>query len=186
MGRIRKQPPVKLLTGFIFKEESTLNKAEGILKRHFGKIDFESQVLAFTHTSYYEPEFGKNLKRKFIGFKYLVHPQDLPKIKIITNSVEDKLSRRGLRLINIDPGYLDMAKLVLASTKDYKHRIYLGKGIYAEIALFYQNKSFTPWEWTYPDYRSTDYAAIFNHIRDIYAEQIKKIALGDNLKRFSQ
>ena len=173
MGKIRKHQPVKLIIGFIFQKKSVLNKVKGILEKEFGKIDFESQILAFTHTSYYEPEFGKDLKRKFIGFKYLIQPQILPKIKIITNSIEDKLSSRGLRLINIDPGYLDMAKLVLASTKDYKHRIYLGKGIYAEIALFYQNKSFTPWEWTYPDYRTADYIAIFNHIREIYAKQIK-------------
>jgi len=95
------------------------------------------------------------------------------KIKINTNIIEEKLSKHGLRIINIDPGYLDMAKLILASTKDYKHRIYLDKGIYAEITLFYQNKNFTPWEWTYPDYKSSDYIAIFNHIRALYAEQIK-------------
>ncbi|PIP20976.1 MAG: hypothetical protein COX40_01805 [Candidatus Omnitrophica bacterium CG23_combo_of_CG06-09_8_20_14_all_40_11] len=164
---------VKLVIGFIFQDESALNKAKAILKSRFGKIDFESQTLAFTHTNYYEAEFGKNLKRKFISFQKLILPQNLPKIKINTNIIEEKLSKHGLRIINIDPGYLDMAKLILASTKDYKHRIYLDKGIYAEITLFYQNKNFTPWEWTYPDYKSSDYIAIFNHIRALYAEQIK-------------
>ncbi len=173
MGRIKKDPPLKLIIGFIFKEESALNKAKGILKRHFGRIDYESQTLKFSYTAYYEAEFGKNLKRKFISFDKLIHPQDLPKAKINTNIIEEKLSRKGLRLINIDPGYLDMAKLILASTKDYNHRICLGKGVYAEIALYFRNKSFTPWDWTYPDYRSSDYIAIFNRIRGIYAEQIK-------------
>jgi len=171
--RIKKHRPVKLIIGFIFQNESGLDKAKGILKSRFGKIDFESQTLAFQHTNYYEAEFGKNLKRKFISFQNLIQPQNLPKIKIRTNIIEEKLSRGGLRSINIDPGYLDTAKLILASSKDYKHRIYLNEGIYAEITLFYQNKSFTPWEWTYPDYRSADYIAIFNHIRDIYAKQIK-------------
>ena len=166
---------VKLVIGFIFKDESILDKTKNTLRKGFGKIDYENQALAFIHTDYYETELGKNLKRKFISFEKLIQPQNLPKIKIATNIIEKKLSRNGLRSINIDPGYLDMAKLILASTKDYKHRIYLDKGIYAEIPPFYQNKSFTPWEWTYPDYKSADYVRIFNRIRDIYAQQIKKL-----------
>lgn len=174
MGRIRKHQAVKLVIGFIFQDENALDKAKNVLKRRFGKIDFESQALAFIHSDYYETEFGKDLKRKFVSFEKLIRPQNLPQIKINTNIIEGKLSKQGLRLINIDPGYLDMAKLILASTKDYKHRVYLDKGIYAEITLFYQNKSFTPWEWTYPDYKSSDYIGIFNQIRSIYSQQAKK------------
>lgn len=173
MGSIRKIQSVKLVIGFIFKKESVLVKARGILRKEFGKIDYESQTLAFTHTAYYAAEFGENLKKKFISFQKLISPQSLAKVKITTNTIEKRLSKQGLRLINIDPGYLDMARLILASTKDYKHRIYLDKGIYAEVTLFYQHKSFTPWEWTYPDYKSADYIAIFNRIREIYARQIK-------------
>jgi len=170
VGKIRTRQPVKLVIGFIFKEEGALNKAEMALKKRFGRIDYKSQTLAFTHTNYYESEFGADLKRKFISFAKLIPPQKLPEIKNFTNTLEKKMSTKGgRRLINIDPGYLDMAKLVLASTKDYKHRIFLNKGIYAEITLSYQNKSFVPWEWTYNDYKSADYIAIFNHIRQIYA-----------------
>jgi len=174
VGKINKHQPVKLVFGFIFKEEGILDKAKNVLEKMFGTIDYESQTLAFIHTDYYETEFGNGLKRKFISFEKLILPQNLPKIKIATNRIEERLSRDGLRLINIDPGYLDMAKLILASTKDYKHRICIGKGIYAEITLFYRNKSFAPWEWTYLDYKSADYVRIFNWIRDIYAQQIKK------------
>lgn len=173
MGQIKRHQPVKLIIGFIFKEEDILNKAETILERQFGKIDFTSQILLFGHTSYYEKEFGKDLKRRFISFKELISPCGLPKIKIITNKIEHKLSINKCRLINIDPGYLNLSKLVLASTKDYKHRIYLNKGIYAEVTLFYQNKAFQYWEWTYPDYKTAEYTTIFNEIREIYAEQIK-------------
>jgi len=173
MGRIKKHPPVKLIIGFIFKEESILNEAKAILVRRFGKIDFESQTLPFVHTNYYEKEFGKDLKRKFTSFTKLVLPYDLPKIKIITNKIESNLSSGSSRLINIDPGYLELAKLILASTKDYKHRIYLKRGIYAEVTLFYQDKTFQSWQWTYPDYRTPEYIAIFNRIRQIYAQQIK-------------
>ncbi len=173
MGQIKRHPPVKLIIGFIFKDDALLNKAQNVLIRHFGKIDFISQGLPFRHTGYYEKEMGCGLKRKFISFLKLIPAEELPKIKITANKIEARLSSQGKRRINIDPGYLDLSKLILATTKDYKHRVYLNKGIYAEITLFYQDKTFKPWEWTYPDYKTEDYIAIFNRVRDIYREQIK-------------
>lgn len=172
MGEITKPCPAKLIIGFIFKEEAVFDKARSALEKKFGRIDFISSSLPFQRTDYYEKEFGKDLKRRFVSFHKLFPPHGLAKIKIITNKIEKRLSRRALRLINIDPGFLDLAKLVLASTKDYKHRLYLGRGIYAEVTLFYENKSFRPWEWTYPDYRTPEYIAIFNQIRQIYAQQL--------------
>ncbi len=172
MGKIHKHPPVKLISGFIFKDVSCVKKAQEILSRRWGKIDFESAVLAFGHTDYYEKEFGTDLKRKFISFRNLILPRELSEIKIATNKIEKILSHQGKRTINIDPGYLELAKLVLASTKDYKHRIYLNKGIYAEVTLIYQGKTFQPWECTYPDYKTPEYIAIFNRIREIYRGQI--------------
>lgn len=172
MGKIKKAQPVKLIIGLIFQKESTADKAKNILQEKFGKIDYESQTLAFTHTDYYKAEFGSDLQRKFLSFNKLIYPQILPKAKVTTNIIEKKLSKNGLRAVNIDPGYLDMAKLILASTKDYVHRIYLDKGIFAENTLFYQGKSFTYREWAYPDYRSIEYISIFNQIREIYSGQI--------------
>jgi len=174
MGQARGHPPVKLIIGFIFGEEKILNKAKVILGKQFGGIDFESQTLPFEHTDYYKKEFGQNLKRKIFSFKKLILPENLPEIKNLTNKIEKELSQGLNRLINIDPGYLDLAKLILASTKDYKHRIYLDRGIYAEVTLFYQDRSFKSWEWTYPDYRTTEYISIFNQIRELYAKQIKE------------
>jgi len=173
MGEVKKHLPVKLIIGFIFKEERSLNAAEIFLEKRFGKIDFESKILPFIHTDYYEKEFGRDLKRKFISFKKLIHPERLAKIKIITNAIEKKLASDGRRRLNIDPGYIDKAKLILASTKDYRHRIYLQKGMYAEITLFYQGRTFNSWEWTYPDYKTPEYIAILNQIREIYLEQVK-------------
>lgn len=173
MGQIKRHQPVKLITGFIFKNKSALNKVEILLQKQFGRIDFNSSILPFCHTDYYAGEFGKDLKRRFIAFNKLIQPSDLPEIKIITNKIEKRLSKGLNRTINIDPGYLDLSKLVLASTKDYRHRIYLNNGIYAEVTLFYQSKTFLPWEWTYPDYKTSEYISIFNQIRQIYAEQIK-------------
>ncbi|MDD5730173.1 MAG: DUF4416 family protein [Candidatus Omnitrophica bacterium] len=173
MGKIKKQPKVKLVAGFIFKQEDTYKKAKSSLEKLFGEADFESPEIAFIHTDYYEKEFGKSLKRRFLSFRKLVSPDSLPKIKLLTNRIENKLSREEKRLINIDPGYVDMAKLVLASTKDFSHRIYLSKGIFAEITLCFRGDTFKTWEWTYPDYRTREYIEIFNKIRESYISQIR-------------
>lgn len=173
MGIIKKYHAVKLVIGFIFKDETALRLAKKALIKKFGGVDYESPTLPFTHTDYYEAELGLDLKRKFISFERLILPQGLPRIKIYAAALEKKLSRCSKRLVNIDPGYLDMAKFVLASTKDYSHRVYLDKGILAEITLSYRNKTFGAREWTYPDYGSGAYIEIFNHIRDIYASQIE-------------
>ena len=173
MGQIKKHHPVKLFAGFIFSNDPALVRAELILKQKFGKIDFSSAILPFTHTSYYEKELGADLKRKFVSFQRLINPQQLSRVKIITNKIEKNLSGENGRLINIDPGYLNLSKLVLASTKDYSHRIYLNNGIYAEVTLLYRDGGFYFLEWTYPDYKSAEYTDIFIQIRKIYASQIK-------------
>jgi hypothetical protein len=173
MGKIKKSAPVKLIVGLIFKKQDAFIQAKKILERQFGGIDFESKLLDFNHTDYYEKEFGKGLKRKFLSFEKLILPEALAKIKVQTNKIEERLSKRKIRQINLDPGYLDLARLVLASTKDYKHRLYLQCGIYAEVTLYYQGKKFQAWEWTYPDYKTKEYLAIFNQIRESYVRQIK-------------
>lgn len=172
MGKVFSYPPVKLIAGFIFNDEKAFSKAKTILVKRFGEMDFESRVLPFTYTDYYEKEFGAGLKRVFVSFKKLVPLDRLARIKIITNSIEDRLSVKKRRTVNLDPGFVDLAKLVLATTKDFCHRIYLDKGIFAEVTLYYKDKSFRHWDWTYPDYRTPEYIQIFNHIRELYAKQI--------------
>lgn len=173
MGLAKQQPPVKLIIGCIFNNTQIFNKTRVKLQNRFGIIDFESQEIDFNYTDYYENEFGKLLKRKFISFKKLIPPENLYKIKTYTNILEQKLTRLNKRQINLDPGYLDLAKLVLATTKDFSHRIYLNKGIYAEITLTYHNQTFVPLDWTYPDYRTPEYIEILNSLREIYANQIQ-------------
>lgn len=175
MGKINKHFPVKLIAGFIFKDENSLKLAERRLIARFGKLDFESKIIPFIHTSYYEKEFGKDLRRKFISFDKLIAPDKLSSIKIFTNKVEKKLSVGASRMINIDPGYLDLAKLVLATTKNFAHRIYLNKGIYAEVTLLYKDQKFCPLEWTYPDYKTNEYSQAFLAIRGLYAKQIRDV-----------
>jgi hypothetical protein len=172
MSQFLKPRPVKHIIGFIFSHQSALSKAQEILINKFGRIDFESRILDFDYTKYYQKEFGTGLKRKFISFKRLVSPQSLANIKVFANNLERALSKEQKRLVNIDPGYLDLARLVLATTKDYCHRVYLNKGIYAEVTLFFQNGKFSPGPWTYLDYQTAEYLSIFTQIRGIYAEQV--------------
>ncbi len=179
MGEVKEHKPVKLVIGMFTNRLGLFEEALKVLKKRFGPVDYESPLLPFNKTDHYEEEFGKDLKRKFYSFKKLIKAEDLPTIKIFTNSLEKKFGdKRGNRLINLDPGYFTSAKLVLATTKDYQHRIYYGKGIYGEVTLRYKKEGFIPWGWTYPDYRTKKYIKIFNHIRKIYMKQPKDIPRG--------
>lgn len=168
MGRPGGTHKVKLIVGLLSREAAAMEKAKRMLAGMFGKIDFESPPLDFTHSSYYKEEMGDNLKRKFLSFERLFSLRGIYRVKLKTNNLEKKFLNHGRRLINIDPGYLDLAKLVLFSTKDYTHRIYLDGGIFSEVTLFYKDKKFNAWPWTYPDYKSEEYLDIFNSIRGLY------------------
>lgn len=170
MAKIRKyNPQVKLITGLIYKDEAVFIKARDKLRKKFGRIDFASAALDFNCTDHYEAEMGKGLKRRFLSFSKLIPISDLYLVKLFTNRLEEKFLAAKARTINIDPGYIDLARLVLATTKDYAHRIFLRKGIFAEVTLTYRDNSFSRNDWTYPDYCSKEYIDIFNRIRKLYA-----------------
>ena len=175
MGTLREQPPVKAIIGVLTSEPPILPTVYQQLTDQLGPIDYTSELLPFNSTTYYEAEMGKELQRQFISFEKLIDAGTLADKKLWTNRVEQAFAQKDTsqRRVNLDVGYVCMAKLVLASTKDHAHRIYLRDGIYAEITLRFYHKTFQPWEWTYPDYRSPTYIAIFNQIRTIYREQIK-------------
>ncbi len=160
-----------MIAGFIYKDEAVFIAARDRLSRRFGGIDFQSGPMDFDCTDHYAKEMGTGLKRRFVSFSRNIPAQELYLAKLYTNRLERRFSAAGLRQVNIDPGYLDLARLVLASTKDYSHRLYLRKGIFAEITMTYRNSTFVPNEWAYPDYRSQPYIDIFNNIRKIYAGQ---------------
>ncbi|MHC9539675.1 MAG: DUF4416 family protein [Vulcanimicrobiota bacterium] len=185
MGRVRAVTPVKLIVGMIGNEEALFQQALAPLQIRCGPVDYQSDFIPFTFTQYYEKEMGSSLVRKFFSFENLVDPILLPGIKLAANTIEEELSLDSgevkRRKINIDPGYVALSKLVLATTKERAHRIYIGEGIYAEVTLQYQEKSFCPWYWTYPDYRTRQYISIFNHIREAYASRLKELNLLPNL-----
>ncbi len=175
MGKIKDIMPVKLFCGFIYGGGNDFEKAKEACAEAFGKGDYESPATPFTHTDYYEKEFGKNLLRRFLSFEKLVFPDALADIKHQTNAVERELSKNGKRRVNIDPGYLTLSKVVLATTKDYMHRIYIGHGMYAEVTLYFKDNMFQGFPWTYPDYKTPEYVEIFNKIREIYKKQVNAL-----------
>ncbi|MFA5143109.1 MAG: DUF4416 family protein [Candidatus Omnitrophota bacterium] len=173
MGIPRRPEKVKLITGLLFQHQEIYSAARGALVRIFGKIDFESEPMDFTHTSYYAGEMGLALKRRFLGFERLRGLDGIYAVKLKTNRLERLLAKGANRAVNIDPGYLSLSKVALFSTKDYSHRVYLNKGIFCEITLFYRGNTFNPWPWTYPDYRTKEYLSIFNDMRERYKTRIR-------------
>lgn len=174
MGLLRRPHRVKFFVGLLFGDAGMLSNIKRVLAKNFGPIDYESPILDFRHTEYYTGEMGPGLKRVFLAFEKLAGLKNICSSKLRTNSIESRFAKDGKRAVNIDPGYLDMSKVILFSTKDYTHRIYLDKGIFAEVTLFYKEKHYNPWPWTYADYKSADYAVIFETMRDIYKKQTAK------------
>ncbi|MFC2029156.1 DUF4416 family protein [Chloroflexota bacterium] len=173
MGTARQPDPVKLIVSLLTADTTLLIETRGELSRLFGAVDSESELLPFDHTDYYAPEFGSGLQRQILSFEVLVEPSDLPAIKVQTNALESSLAEGGHRRVNIDPGYVTLGKLVLASTKDHAHRIYLQDGVYAEGTLTFQRGRFRSWPWTYPDYGSDRYSELFYGIRERYKAQLR-------------
>jgi len=175
MGDIRPPSQVKLLVGMLAQRPEWLDAAERLLAVHFGSIDLASPLIPFDFTDYYTPEMGAPLLRKFVTHEPLISPGDIAAIKLKTNQLEADLARTLAapvpRPVNLDPGYLDGSKLVLATTKDYVHRIYLRDGIYAEITLTYKKGAYAPTPWTYRDYATPSYLAFFAQARARYLSQ---------------
>ncbi len=162
----------KLFIGIIFNTEEIMLKARKKLERKFGKVDLETMFIPFTHTPYYK-EIGPNLYKVFFSFEKLIARDRLADIKLYTNSIEKNFSVKKNRTINIDPGYLTLSNVFLASCKEFFHRAYIGKGIYIENEYQYVNKQYICWDWTYPDYKKSEYMSFFRDLRRIYHGQIK-------------
>ncbi|MDQ5986440.1 MAG: hypothetical protein CSYNP_02164 [Syntrophus sp. SKADARSKE-3] len=179
MSRPRPADAVNLIMSLFSQEESLINDALGILSECYGEADYISPFLRFDYTDYYAEETGAKLVRRFVSFAGLIRPESLADIKLVTNTLEDRFSVAGKRRLNIDPGYIAHAHLILATGKGYTHRPYLRDGIYADLTLIYQDGAFRVLPWTYPDYGSPDVIDMLDTIRRRYSEKLK---LQRNLK----
>jgi hypothetical protein len=169
MGSITAPSPCLLLLAASSRYAPALQWAGEQLQNHFGRLALASDSFDFTETDYYTPTMGAGLKKQFFACERLIDPAALAAIKRQTNDWEAEYAARAHqpepRPLNLDPGYITPAKLVLASTKDHAHRIYLQQGIYAEVTLSFRAGRWQPHEWTYPDFRRDDYQTFFSACR---------------------
>jgi hypothetical protein len=173
MSRPTRAEAVKLVMSVISAEGGIFRDVVQILAGHFGTPDFISAQMPFGYTSYYEKEMGKALVRRMVSFEKLIPPESLPDVKLMTNRVEDQFSGEGRRKINIDPGYISAAHLILATGKGYTHRPYLRDGIYADLTLVFTEGAFRALSWTYPDYAGQEVTTLLHKIRGKYLEALK-------------
>lgn len=173
MARPRTVDPVKLLVAVLWAEQGALQNAVAELSAHWGAIDFVGSDHAFDMTDYYEPEMGLRLNRRLVSFAALAPPDCIGAAKYFSNDIEDRLAGEKGRLVNLDIGYLDHNKIVLASFKGAGQKIYLKDGVWADLVARYRDGRYCPFEWTFPDFRDGRYDEELVLIRRIYMEQLR-------------
>jgi hypothetical protein len=162
MGEIRKNADVRLFAGIMWRPEGDWRSALEALALSYGDVDAAYGPIEFSWSDYYAEEMGEGLLKYYVVFREPIDRGRLPTIKIHTNELERQFSLDGKRAVNIDPGYLAVDKFVLASTKDFYHRLYLSDGIFGEVTLHYRKSGrrsggFRFFSWTYPDYREPEF-----------------------------
>ncbi len=173
MGKARTPDKVCLITAICYSDAEKARYAENELIKNFGKLYTKSKIFPFQHTSYYDSEMGNQLQKYYCSFKRLIDPALIADIKLISNKIEENMSVNATRTVNIDPGYIEKPKLVLATTKNFSHRIYLKNGIYGDVELYWRHGAFRTFSWTYPDYKSDVALLFFTKLRNDYIELLK-------------
>ena len=177
MWKLKGPKPVKLIIGILAADHQCLHEAVDVLTDKLGNVDFTSDVWPFDKTDYYKDQTGPHILRQFVSIEKLIDPGKLAKIKCKTNKLEQKLANTlGLPLprpVNLDPGIIEPSKLILATTKNYSHRIYIGNKMYAEVTLIFDKSHWQPLGHTYPDYRQKCYLDFFLNVRNRLLEQLK-------------
>jgi len=167
--------PAKLVIGLFMKEKCLIEKITAELIEALGSIDMVSPWFPFDYTDYYEPEMNAPLFRRMLTFKKLIKQSSLADIKNLTNEIESNYSREEKRLVNIDPGYMLKERFVLATGKNFAHRIYIGKKIYADLTLIYTKGDFKKLPWTYPDYTDKNVLSFLIQVRKKYVADLKNM-----------
>jgi hypothetical protein len=170
MGDISEPATVMLIVAATSRHLEALEWTRETTAERIGPVALLSDAFDFTETDYYAATMGVGLRKQFLAFEQLMDPGTLAGIKCLTNEWEAEYAVLGQhaepRPLNLDPGYITPAKLVLASTKDHAHRIYVQGGIYAEVTLSYRQRRWQPFAWTYPDYRREDFQQFFTACRE--------------------
>ena len=172
MSKPKEPPAAKLILAVIYKDPSTALSAWKAIEKTWGPLDFLSEVRPFDYTTYYDQEMGRPLFRRWAAFKTLVPQDRLAEIKWQALELEQQWSLEGKRRLNLDPGLITAERLVLATGKNYSHRIYLGQGIFGDLTLLFCKGNYQPLPWTYPDYRDEQSLWMFKKIRERYLREM--------------
>ena len=176
MGQLTSHYPVLLIAAVTSRYESAIQWSITQAAKQWGAVQLKSDVFDFTETGFYAKTMGLDLRKQLVAFQF-TDPAALADFKIASNLWEEQYAASHphpeTRPLNIDPGYITEAKLVLATTKDRDHRIYLRDGIYAEVTLHYQQHKWTQSRWTYPDYQRDDFQSFFTECRDLVRRRNK-------------
>ena len=174
MAQTHAPEPLKYFVALLYRDSEALEAGKRELVTRWGLLDFEGADHKFDITNYYEPEMGAPLFRRLVSFELLRPPPELVGIKLGCNEIEDALDIAGKRRVNLDAGYLDHNKVVLASAKGRGQKIYLNNGIYADPVRFYKDGRYQPFHWTFPDFKDDRYDQELLAIRRIYLQQMRQ------------
>ncbi len=175
MGHALEPEKAKLFAAVLFSDHEELGKALKLLTRKFGSIDYTYGPIPFVQSTYYNKEMGKGLHKAYYCFETLVDRDALARIKRSTNTLENKFTTDERRRVNIDPGYISRDKLILASTKDFFHRVYLRGGVFAEVTLHFRKGKYRYFSWTYPDYREPEFCSFLEKARARLVKQLRTL-----------
>jgi hypothetical protein len=167
--------PVKLFMAVLASRRESVKAAREMFREQFGNTDIDSGWMPFEFTDYYADEMGPRIERILFSFTELIDPNRLVEAKLLASEVEKSLAEKGKRTVNIDPGYLDFFKAVLATGKPGGIKIYLDHGVYADLALYYEKGKFHPFEWGFPDFRSGYYDDFLIKVRARYKKQTRDL-----------
>ena len=186
MWELKEPRPVKLIVGILASDERCLGTAKETVLAALGPADLVSDVWPFEQTDYYAEELGPRVLRQFVSMERLIHPGDLAGIKHRTNAIEQQLAATlGMpfpRPVNLDPGVIEPSKLILASTKNFAHRIYIGRNMYAEVTLVFDKGQWRVLPYTYPDYQRPEYFEFFSTVRSRLVQQLRQEIRNPNIE----
>ena len=175
MGTASVPHKVQLFFALLYSDRIPVECVLDALDREYGERDRACGPVAFSWTGYYRSEMGTALRKMYFNYRECIDRDRLPAIKIHTNALEKRFSdSTGNRLVNIDPGYVARDKVVLATTKDFYHRLYLADGIYGEVTLHYRRGRFRYFSWTYPDFRDPQVMQFLEKIRAPLVRAIRR------------
>ena len=173
MGKAAQPSQATLFIALMYHPSVSTDEIRAMLQKQYGDIESTYGPVPFSFTDYYRDEMGGNLQKMYMTFGRRIQRDGLAAIKTFTNGIEERYLSSGKRTVNIDPGYVTRDKLVLASTKDFYHRIYLSQGIFAEVTLHYRKGGFRFFSWTYPDYMTPGFYAFIEKARARLVKELR-------------